>query len=30
MDIEDPAHQANRTLSAALLIRCDLLDEGLD
>jgi hypothetical protein len=30
MDIEDPTHQANRMLSAALLIRNDLLDEGLD
>jgi hypothetical protein len=30
MDIEDPTHQANRMLSAALLIRNELLDEGLD
>jgi len=30
MDIEDPTHQANRMLSAALLIRNDLLDEGVD
>jgi hypothetical protein len=30
MDIEDPTHQANRMLSAALLIRNDLLEEGLD
>jgi hypothetical protein len=30
MDIEDPTHQANRMLSAALLIRNDLLDEGPD
>jgi hypothetical protein len=26
MDIEDPTHQANRMLSAALLIRNELLD----
>jgi hypothetical protein len=30
MDIEDLTHQANRMLSAALLIRNELLDEGLD
>jgi hypothetical protein len=30
MDIEDPTHQANRMLSAALLIRDDLLDEGVN
>jgi hypothetical protein len=30
MDIEDPTYQANRMLSAALLIRNDLLDEGID
>jgi hypothetical protein len=30
MDIEDPTHQANRMLSAALLIRNELLGEGLD
>ena len=30
MDIEDSTHQANRILSAALLIRNELLDEGLD
>jgi hypothetical protein len=30
IDIEDPTHQANRMLSAALLIRNDLLDEGLN
>ena len=30
MDIEDPTHQVNRMLSAALLIRNELLDEGLD
>jgi hypothetical protein len=30
MDIEDATHQANRMLSAALLVRNDLLDEGLD
>jgi hypothetical protein len=29
MDIEDPTYQANRMLSAALLIRDDLLDEGI-
>jgi hypothetical protein len=29
MDIEDPTYQANRMLSAALLIRNDLLDEGI-
>jgi hypothetical protein len=29
MDIEDPTYQANRMLSAALLIRNDLL-EGID
>jgi hypothetical protein len=30
MDIEDSTHQADRMLSAALLIRNDLLDEGVD
>ena len=30
LDIEDPTHQANRMLSAALLIRNDLLYERLD
>jgi hypothetical protein len=30
MDIEDLTHQANRMLSAALLVRNELLDEGLD
>jgi cation transport regulator ChaC len=30
MDIEDPTFQANRMLSAALLICNDLLDEGID
>jgi hypothetical protein len=30
MDIEDATHQANRMLSAALLIRNELLDDGLD
>ena len=30
MDIEDPTHQANRMLSAALLIRNELLAERLD
>jgi hypothetical protein len=30
MDIEDPTYQANRMLSAALLIFNDLLDEGID
>jgi hypothetical protein len=30
MDLEDPTHQANRMLSAALLIRNDLLNEGVD
>jgi hypothetical protein len=30
MDIEDPTYKANLMLSAALLIRNDLLDEGLD
>jgi hypothetical protein len=30
MDIEDPTHQANRMLGAALLTRNELLDEGLD
>jgi hypothetical protein len=30
MDIEEPTYQANRMLSAALLIRNELLDEGLD
>ena len=30
MDIEDPTHQAHRMLSAALLIRNELLDEGLN
>jgi hypothetical protein len=30
MDIEDPTHQVDRMLSAALLIRNDLFDEGLD
>ena len=30
MDIEDPTHQANRMLSAALLIRNDFLDDGFD
>ena len=30
MDIEDPTYQANRMLSAALLIRNDLSDEGID
>jgi hypothetical protein len=30
MDIEDPAHQANRMLNAALLIRNDLSGEGVD
>jgi hypothetical protein len=29
MDIEDPTYQANRMLNAALLIRNELLDEGL-
>jgi hypothetical protein len=29
MDIEDPTHQANRMLNAALLIYNDLLNEGL-
>jgi hypothetical protein len=29
MDIEDPTHQANRMLSAALLIRGELLNEGV-
>ena len=28
MDIEDPAHQANRMLNAALLVYNDLLNEG--
>jgi cation transport regulator ChaC len=30
MDIEDPTYQANRMLSAALLICNDLLDEEID
>jgi hypothetical protein len=30
MDIEDPTHQANRMLSAALLIRNDLSGETSD
>jgi hypothetical protein len=30
MDIEDPTYQANRMLSATLLIRNELLDERLD
>jgi hypothetical protein len=30
MDIEDPTHQANGMLGAALLIGNELLDEGLD
>jgi hypothetical protein len=30
MDIEDPTHQANQMLGAALLIRNELLDEGSD
>ena len=30
MDIEEPTYQANRMLSAALLIRNELLDEGVD
>jgi hypothetical protein len=30
MDIEDPTHQANRMPNAALLIRNELLDDGLD
>jgi hypothetical protein len=30
MDIEDLTHQANRMLSAALLVRNELLDERLD
>jgi hypothetical protein len=30
MDIEDPTYQANRILSAALLIRNELSNEGLD
>jgi hypothetical protein len=30
MDIEDPTYQANRMLSAALLIRNELSNEGLD
>jgi hypothetical protein len=28
MDIEDPTHQVNRMLSAALLVRNDLLGQG--
>jgi hypothetical protein len=30
MDIEDPTHQANRMLNAALLIRNELSEERLD
>ena len=30
MDIEDPTHQANRMLGAALLIRNELFEERLD
>jgi hypothetical protein len=30
MDVEDPTHQANRMLSAALLIRNELWEDGLD
>ena len=30
MDTEDLTHRANRMLSAALLVRNELLDEGLD
>jgi hypothetical protein len=30
MDIEDPTHQANRMLSAALLIRNELSEDRLD